>query len=376
MAASSRSTVSRVLLVTAVLVVGVLTAATAATARAGNGKSGTVYTLGNSTAGNSVLVFDRAGDGTLTPAGSVPTGGLGTGAGLGSQNAVVLSRDGKRLFAVNAGDNTISAFKVTNDGLEQVGGAVPSGGVGPISLTVNGDLLYVLNAGDGGSAGNITGFKLDHDGLDPIAGSTRPLSGASVGPAEVQFSSNGKLLVVTEKGTSLIDTYVVGAHGLVSGPNTQPSAATTPFGFAFDKHNRLIVSDAFGGAPGASGLSSYEVSKAGALTAITPFLLDTQTAACWVVTTDDGRFAYTTNTGSNTISTYLIDSDGTLNLRYPTAATTGAGPIDAAFSSKSRYLYVLASGVINAYGVQSNGALTPISGATGLAAGTVGLAAS
>jgi 6-phosphogluconolactonase (cycloisomerase 2 family) len=366
--------VARSLLVAAALVVGVAVAAGAAVAEAAGGKSGAVYTLTNSAAGNAVLVFDRAGDGTLTPAGAVPTGGLGSGAGLGSQNAVALSHNGKRLFAVNAGDNTISAFRVKHDGLDQLGGPVSSGGVNPISLTVHGHLLYVLNAGGGGSPGNITGFEVEHDGLDPIAGSTRPLSGASVGPAQVQFSPNGKLLVVTEKATNLIDTYVVGSHGLVSGPNPQASAAATPFGFAFDKHGDLIVSDAVGGSPGASGLSSYDVSKSGVLTAITPFLGDTQTAACWVVTTKDGRFAYTTNTGSNTISTYRID-DGSLSLRNPTGATTGAGPIDAALSSNSQYLYALVAGAINAYSVAKNGALTPISGAGGLAAGAVGLAA-
>jgi hypothetical protein len=54
---------------------------------------GTVYTQSNSPAGNAVLAFSRAGDGTLTAQGSYPTGGTGTGANLGSQGAVVLSDD-------------------------------------------------------------------------------------------------------------------------------------------------------------------------------------------------------------------------------------------------------------------------------------------
>jgi 6-phosphogluconolactonase len=348
-------------------------AATAATALAAGGDKGAVYTLTNASGGNAVAIFTRAADGTLTPAGTVPTGGLGTGAGLGSQNAVVLSDNGNQLFAVNAGDNTISAFRVKKGGLEQIGAPVSSGGVDPISLTVHNDVLYVLNAG---SPANITAFDVEHGGLGPIAGSTRPLSGPSVGPAQVQFSPNGKLLVVTEKGTNLIDTYVVGAHGLSTGPNSQASAGATPFGFAFDKRSDLIVSDAFGGAAGASGLSSYDVSKTGALSAITPFLGDTQTAACWVVATRDGRFAYTTNTGSASISTYRIDNDGSLSLRNPVGATTGSTPIDAALSKDSRYLYAHTSDAINAFSVADNGSLTPITGASGLPAGSVGLAAS
>jgi hypothetical protein len=359
------------LLAAALIVTGAVAAGTAA-ARGLVEKSGAVYTLTNSPGGNSVLVFDRASDGTLTPAGTVPTGGLGTGAGLGSQNALVLSQDGRRLFAVNAGDNTISAFKVGSSGLTHLGGPVGSGGVAPISLTAHDDLLYVLNAGDGGSPGNVTGFKARADGLEPIAGSTRPLSGAVVGPAQVQFSPNGRLLVVTEKATNLIDTYRV-SHGIASGPVTQPSAAATPFGFAFGKRGELIVSDAVGGAPGASGLSSYDVSTDGVLSSITAFLGDTQTAACWVVVSKDGRFAYTTNTGSNTISTYKIGTGGALALRDPAGANTGPAPTDAA--TTGRYLYALVSGSIDAFGVENDGALTPITGAAGLPTGAVGLAA-
>ncbi len=368
----SASKVARLLFAAAVLGVAVTVIAASASARTAGGKAGTVYSLSNATGGNAVMMFDRASDGTLTPAGSVPTGGLGSGGGLGSQNAVVLSSNGKFLFAVNAGDNTISAFKVTNSGLAALGGPVWSGGVDPISLTWHANLLFVLNAGDAGSAGNITGFVVGNAGLTPIGGTTRPLSGASVGPAQVQFSPDGRLLVVTEKGTNKIDTYRV--HGGISGPITQPSAAATPFGFAFGRRGDLFVTDAVGGAPGASGLSSYDVSKDGVLTGITPFLGNTQSAACWVVVTKDGRFAFTTNTGSATISTYLIKPGGSLALQDPISATTGTAPTDAALAG--HYLYAHVSGAINAFTVESNGALTPVSGASGLPAGSVGLAAS
>src|SRR3954447_27023812 len=87
----------------------VAAAATAAPSEAGRGA---VYTLTNSPAGNAVLVYTRAADGALVPAASYPTGGLGTGAGLGSQGAVVFSDDGRRLLAVNAGSDSVSLFAV------------------------------------------------------------------------------------------------------------------------------------------------------------------------------------------------------------------------------------------------------------------------
>src|SRR6202008_2665209 len=127
--------------------------------------AGSVYTLTNALAGNSVAVFDRADDGTLTPDGTFATGGTGTGANLGSQGAVILSDSGRELFAVNAGSNSISYFKVQHDGLN-LEDTVGSGGARPISLTLHGHVLYVLNAG---GAGNITGFAVEHGQLSPLA---------------------------------------------------------------------------------------------------------------------------------------------------------------------------------------------------------------
>ncbi len=202
-----------------------------------------VYTLTNAPAGNAVKVFHRGGGGSLSPGGEFATGGTGTGTGLGNQGGLVL--DGNRLFAVNPGSDSISSFRVRGHGLELID-TDASGGDQPISLTVDDGLLYVLNAG---GAGNITGHTISrHGALSPLVGSTRPLSGAATGPAQVSFDPRGETLVVTEKNTNLIDTYEVnGDTGLASGPNPQASAGATPFGFAFDRRGHLIVSEAFGG---------------------------------------------------------------------------------------------------------------------------------
>ena len=159
----------------------------------------------------------------------------------------------------------------------------------------------------------------------PLRDSIRRLSGRSVGPAQIEFGLDGRVLVVTEKATNSIDTYLVGSNGLTTGPNVHASAGTTPFGFEFDRRGHLIVSDAFGGAPGASGLSSYSL-PGSALTTITASAPDTQTAACWVVVSKNGRFAYTTNTGSADLSSYTIAPDGGLSLLKSVAGTTGASP--------------------------------------------------
>lgn len=318
---------------------------------------GNVYVISNATAGNEVIAFDRAPDGTLSPAGSYATNGYGNGGGLGNQGGLVSSQDGRWLFAVNAGSDDISSFYAGPNGL-RFADREDSGGTMPISLTVHHDLLYVLNAGDGG---NISGFRVGPDGgLTPLANSTRPIGGA--GPAQIQFSPDGRQLVVTEKATSTISTYVVGKDGLASGPNTQASVGTTPFGFDFSQRGFLLVSEAAGG-PNGSSVSSYGLDAGGDLEVITPALATTQMAACWLVVSGNGRLALSANTPSSSISSFRIGEDGSLTLLEAQAATTAAGaqPFSMAFSAGDRFLYVRNGvGNVGAYAVDPDGSLTHI----------------
>jgi 6-phosphogluconolactonase len=347
----------------------------AAAAPSENDVAGAVYALTNAPTGNAVLVWNRAADGSLTLAGSYATGGLGSGAGLGSQGAISLSKNNRWLFAVNAGSNDISAFQVDDNGLTLVNRA-PSGGTLPTSLTVFDDLLYVLNAG---GSGNITGFRISRDGqLAPIADSTRPLSGAATAPGQVSFSPDGALLVVTERATNLIDTYVVDAEGRATGPATHPSSGATPFGFAFGKRGDLVVSEA-NGAPGGSAASSYDVNDDGNLELSSGSVATNQGAACWVVITKNGRYAYTANAASGSISGFQIGRDGSLGLLNADGRTgeTGDNPSDMALSQDSQYLYtrIGRTGSIGAFAVQADGSLQLLAGASGLPANSAGLAA-
>lgn len=339
---------------------------------------GAVYTLTNEVSGNRVAVFDRAIDGTLTPAGMVPTGGLGTGGGIGSQGALILSQDNRWLFAVNAGSNEISVFAVRLNGLRLVD-RVASGGTRPTSLTARGNLLYVLNAG---GSGNITGFTVGLSGkLTPLSGSTRPVSTGASNPAQVEFSPDGRFLAVTERAINVISIYRVGFDGRPGDPMPYPSAGVAPFGFAFDRVGHLIVSETANGAPNGSTASSYLLSPTGSLSPVTAAAATHQTAACWVVVSRDGRFAYTANAGSGSISGFRIDPFGRLSLITPDGRTgvtgDGSGPIDMAVSLDGRHLYVLGNGshAIGGFRIEANGALTPVGSVPGIVAGAVGLAA-
>ncbi|WP_306600417.1 beta-propeller fold lactonase family protein [Geothrix sp. 21YS21S-2] len=326
---------------------------------------GAVYTLSNAVSGNQILEYRRSVDGSLTYSGAVASGGTGTGANLGSQGAVVLSDDRAWLFAVNAGSNSISSFSVHPGGLV-LADTAPSGGTTPVSLTVRGHLLYVLNQG---GTGNITGFWVGARGhLKAIPGSTLPLSSSAAGAAEVAFSPNQETLVVSEKNTMTLDTYKVRDQGLAVGPTTHPSNGAVPYGFTFTGRDELLVTEA-----GSNAVSSYDLD--GNTLATESASVPSQGAApCWIAATPDGSFAYATNAHVGTIAGFSVGREGALNFLGLTP-TPSIPVLDIA--SASRFVYALAAGTnqILAYRVRGDGSLAPLLGASGLPVTAVGLAA-
>lgn len=342
--------------------------------------AGAVYTLTNSSSGNAVMMFNRSATGQLSSGGSFATGGMGSGAGLASEGALALDASNRFLFAVNAGSSSLSVFAVTATGLALVS-TTSSGGQNPISLTIFGNLLYVLNAGgDVGGTDTIAGFSVSEGGQLKMVSHGTQLSAPAVGPAQISFNPEGNILIVTEKNTNNIDFFQLNDAGSVVRSKVVPSAAETPYGFAFAKRDALLVSDAVGGTANAGALSSYFAADNGTVQTVSGTAADNQTAPCWVATTNDGRFAYTTNTGSGTISGYSVGYTGTLQLLNANGNTASLGatsaPIDLAISSDSRYLYALGpgTGVIDGFSIALNGSLIQGSQVTGLPASASGLA--
>ncbi len=317
-----------------------------------------VYTMSNDAAANQIIAYRLGANGVLNIAATVATGGRGLGAGLGSQGAVVLSQGNRWLLAVNPGSNDVSVFRVSGESLT-LASKTASGGTQPLSVTISGGIVYVLNAG---VPNNITGFKLGNDGsLTPIANSTKALSAGSVGPAQVQFTSDGARLIVTEKNTNLIDVFPV-RDGVAGTRVTTPSKGLTPFGFALDRHDRVFVSEAAGGAAGASTVTSYDIASNSALDAITAALPTAQGAACWVSVHPTGRWAYVSNTASRTVTVLNVSRDGSFNLQPGLGFTPAGGTLDTAFSPDGRNLYALTGDAasIVVFHVNADGSLTAL----------------
>jgi hypothetical protein len=214
----------------------------------------------------------------------------------------------------------------------------------------------------------------------------------------MDFKPNGKVIVVTELAAGFagvgppgrIDTFVVGSNGKAGPAVAHPASDALPFGFAFDNKSHLVVSQIRSPAGNVDGsVSTYKVTDSGGVTAI-----DTKTSGgilpCWVVVSNDGRYAYVVNTGAGhpaPVTRFRLGSGGKLTALSPPAASRKGefARTDAALSRGSTFLYVLAPKVgpgnashIDAYRRTANGGLKFIGstaaganigiGATGLAA--------
>jgi 6-phosphogluconolactonase (cycloisomerase 2 family) len=348
----------------------------------GDDTIGAVYTMTNAVAGNEVVAFDRLAHGSLEFSATYATGGLGSGDGLGNQGGVVLSNDGRWLLVVNAGSNDLSVFRVGADGLTLTDIA-PTGGVRPVSAAIHRNLVYVVNAGGTiGDVDGIAGLRLSSDGiLSPLPASTRPLSAPNSAPAQISFSPDGRFLLVTEKATNTVSTFSVEEDGYAGPAVWNPSVGQTPFAMDFGKRDQLFVSEVFGGAEDAGAVSSYYLQPDGSLEVIEGSAPNTETAPCWLIVAQGGRYVFTTNTPDDSLSAYAIDFEGRLDLLDEDGRSgepgMGTRPLDMDLSDDNRFLYTLNIGndTISTFRVMPDGHLRHLGMAGGVPDGANGLAA-
>ena len=338
-----------------------------------------VFVQTDNTAGNQVVAYHRSGSGNLTLAGTYSTGGNGgqlTGSvvdHLASQGSLQYDARQRLVIAVNAGSNTVSVFWAFGDRLvlRQV---ISSGGTFPVSVAIHGNLVYVVNALNGGS---IQGYRLFFGRLFPLSGSNRPLNLDPAAtpqftntPGQVAFSPSGSQLIVTTKANGNdIDVFGIGANGRPSASavvNSEPG--TVPFAIAFDQAGHLVIANA-----GTNALSTFALGSDGTVT-----LIDSvgtgQAATCWVAAAAGTLFA--SNAGSANISGYTSSASGQLTLLGQTS--TDPGTVDAAATPGGKFLYVQTggNGIVDEFSVGSDGSLTSVGSVTvANAAGGEGIAA-
>lgn len=366
--------------ITAVLVAGAcasivvagLVAAPADALSASRHGRGLVFVQTNNAAGNSVGVYDRRGDGTLVPAGTYATGGLGAALRetpdfdqLASQGSLAFDRKHRLLYAVNAGSNSITLFALRGDRLHRLQ-VIGSGGTFPVSIAVRGAVVYVLNARDGGS---IQGFFRLGDRLIQVPQWHRALGLDTsltpeflATPGQVAFTPAGDKLVITTKNNNEIDVFALDWLGQPSDrPMETSDAGEVPFAVTFDTAGRLDVAEAAG------SVSTFVVNRDGSLTLV-GHQATRQQATCWITSAGDHVFA--SNTGSDSLSRYTAGRAGLTSLGLTAA---DAAPTDSAASSDGANLYVRVGGArrLDEFAVGHDGGLTLI-GSVSVPGGSAG----
>jgi hypothetical protein len=327
------------------------------------GTRGALFVMTNSTdraRGNEIAMFNRAPNGDLSFVGYFPTGSLnvvapqfGSGPaptaqifklatkgvlplvvasadGLGSSNSLILSQDNRCLFAVNAGSDTVTSFRVLANSLSRIS-VTSSRGVFPVSLTEFENTLYVLNAGEEGS---LAGFRVDincalipFDGevsladppisnplSDPISSPIPAPGEVLTTPAQASFTPDGKRLVLSIKGLAgaafdpttgallslpngRMVVFSVGANGQLSAPVVTPFSFANktggPFSFIFADAETVIVVHA-NSLPGT--VASYTINPDNTLSLLSGPLATGEFAPCWL--SSNGQFVYTASFGA------------------------------------------------------------------------------
>ncbi|MCA9471624.1 MAG: beta-propeller fold lactonase family protein [Nitrospirales bacterium] len=331
-----------------------------------------VYTASNEISGNDVIAFDIDSRGNLSEIGRFPTGGTGTGTPLGNQAALMTDASDRWMFVVSPGSGEITSFRLQPDGLQFVN-KLPSGGFRPLSVTVFGTLVYVLNEGSGDEQDsrrmrydNLSGFRFTGGGiLVPIPDSTRIIDRTQLtAPAQIGFNKSGTVLLITEKATNTLTTFVMRRNGTPRRrPEKRLSFIPTPFGFAFGDRDFVFVTEANNGGPGMT--VSYRIDRETGEVSGRVGSLEQGTATCWTVLSSDQTVGYATNTGDGTVSLYRAGFGGDMEYFFPanqdTPIPTGAGVRDVVLTQNNQFLVTLnnGDGAIRAFFVNPTGAIAP-----------------
>ena len=288
---------------------------------------------------------------------------------------MITSADKKRLFAVNSGSNTIAVFDIIGDGtLGPVAGSpFASNGRNPVSLTIAGNRLYVVNKNDdadqlpNAETPNYTGFTIETNGrLTPIPGSTVPVV-AGGSPSQVLASNDGRLLFgadflapLARPGIGSLRPFRINADGTLTQPPSSPLAlpagAMPPLPLGLYTHptqNILYV-----GFVTRKQLGVYNFDPQSGALSFVRAVPNSGLEICWIRTTASGGRLYTVNNIDNTVSFYdnraplqpvemqklVLKDSGPLflNDRGPESfMQVTSTPFEPALSPDERFFYVI-----------------------------------
>jgi DNA-binding beta-propeller fold protein YncE len=279
----------------------------------------------------------------LTPP-NVPAGNNSTGA--------VTAPDGRSLYVVNQGSDTVSQYDIGPDGiLVPKEPATVSTGSSPFGLAIapDGAHVYVANQG----AGTVSVFAVGAGGKLAPEGETA----AGAGALQIAIAPDGASLYVTNVTAGTISEYDVAGDGSLTLKTPEPvSAAPAPTGIAISPDGDSVYV-ANRSNPGT--ISQYDVGSGGMLSPKATPKVAAGVQPIAVATTSDS--VYASNFGADTVSEYDAAADGTLTPKATPSVPSGRNPWGLRPSPDGASLYVAAysDAAVRQFDIGADGELAP-----------------
>jgi len=311
---------------------------------------------------NYVAAYSIGSDGTLTEISGSPfaTGGTSSSGYFGAK-AIAIARNKKLLFASNKNDNTISVFSIDSStgALTAIGSPVSGGGTmagsGSLAVDANENFLFVSN----GSGSSISVFSIATNGtLTAVSGSPFSLSEDN-NIDGIALNTSGNILYVAQpEGGNTIAVMSVASDGTLTEISGSPfdytgSGQVASFAFVSDS---LAVSGAYNYG---NDVTSYSVASDGTPTVADSLSL-TNNNQC-ISLSPSGKFAVAAGGSAPQVSVISVASDGTLTAVSGSSFSTSYNTSGYAIvSSGDKYVYVTEDSHIEAFSMDSSGALTSL----------------
>jgi 6-phosphogluconolactonase len=299
---------------------------------------------------------------------------IGTAIGLAS----ALPSRAQFAYVVDAGSNSVSAYKIASNGaLTPVPGSPFQAGqnLGSAAVDPRGKFAYVTGSSNVLGFGVVSAFRIGHNGaLKPVSGSPFP---AGQAPVSVAVDPTGKFAYVANlnsnvPGFGAVSAFSISSNGaLTPVPGSPFQAGLDPESLAVDPLGKFAyVANLNSNVPGSGTVSAFSIGANGALTPVPGSPFPAGFAPHSVTVDPAGKFAYVANEFSNNISAYSISPNGALTpVPGSPFATIGEDPVSVVVDPTGQFAYAADFGInsgtngVSAFGIGANGALTPVPGA-------------
>ena len=295
---------------------------------------------------------------TITPATGalVSNGTAATGTHPNSISVTTFDATQYYAYVPNFGSNTVSVYTIGTDGTLTAGTAKTTG-TNPVSVafkTIGGNsYAYVPNFG----SNNISVYDVGIGGALTEKSPTGSPVAAGTNPSSITVHPTNNFAYAVNTSSASIYIYTINSDGSLTA-GAAVSTGTNPGPVVLNPAGlNTAGTTAYVANTGSNTISVYIVdTSTGALTQSAT--VSTASNPVTVVITPNGRFAYVPNLRSNAISAYTIGTDGALSAYANIAA--GTNPYAIAIDPTSGYLYAAnyGSNNISVYAIESTGNLT------------------